>query len=454
MKIFGLEISRISKNLVPVSSDRGWINLVHESFPGAWQRNITVDQNLVTSNYALFACITLIASDLAKLRVKFIRLMKNVWQEDASNYDALLRRPNPAQNRIQFWENYFLSKLMRGNTYVLKRYDQRPQVSSLYVLDPSRVQVLVSQDGEVFYQLMQDNWSGILATNGITVPSSEIIHDRMNCLFHPLVGLSPIYAAGLAAMQGLAIQNNATKFFTNRSVPGGIITAPQTIPPETAERLKKEWNERYGPNGNDQGKTAILGDGLEFKPMAVTATDAQMLEQLKWTAEAVCSCFHVPPYKVGVGAMPSYNNIEALNLEYYSQALQSLIEAAEECLDQGLGLDAKSGVMFDVDNLARMDSKTKAETAEILGRAGVVAPNETRAKFDLPPVTGGESPLMQQQNYSLAALSKRDAKADPFASAAPKPAPTVQNSGDQANDPQQRHRRAQAFRKGFFRNVA
>ncbi|WP_416380911.1 hypothetical protein, partial [Klebsiella pneumoniae] len=34
------------------------------------------------------------------------------------------------------------------------------------------------------------------------VPAREVIHDRFNCLFHPLIGLSPIYAAGLAAMQG------------------------------------------------------------------------------------------------------------------------------------------------------------------------------------------------------------------------------------------------------------
>jgi len=44
-----------------------------------------------------------------------------------------------------------------------------------------------------------------------------------------------------------------------------------------------------------------------------------------------------------------------------------------------------------------------------------MAPNEGRAKLDLKPKTGGDSPYLQQQNYSLAALAKRDAQADPFA---------------------------------------
>jgi hypothetical protein len=55
-----------------------------------------------------------------------------------------------------------------------------------------------------------------------------------------------------------------------------------------------------------------------------------------------------------------------------------------------------------------------------------MSPNEGRAKFDLKPVAGGDNPYLQQQNYSLEALAKRDAQADPFAPntpPAPKPAP-------------------------------
>jgi hypothetical protein len=33
--------------------------------------------------------------------------------------------------------------------------------------------------------------------------------------------------------------------------------------------------------------------------------------------------------------MPPYTNVQALNVEYYSQCLQILIEAAELCLDEG-----------------------------------------------------------------------------------------------------------------------
>ena len=143
-----------------------------------------------------------------------------------------------------------------------------------------------------------------------------------------------------------------------------------------------------------------------------------MVEQLKWSAEVVCSVYHVPPYKVGVGALPSYNNVQALQCRVlFSQALQSHIEEIEELLDHALGIGWGEGLgtEFDTDTLLRMDSTTQTTVIRDAVGAGVMSPNEGRSKLDLKPVTGGESPYLQQQNYSLAALAKRDAQADPFA---------------------------------------
>ena len=148
----------------------------------------------------------------------------------------------------------------------------------------------------------------------------------------------------------------------------------------------------------------------------MTNVEGQMIENLKWSAEVVCSVYHVPPYKVGVGALPSYNNVQALNVEYYSQALQSHIEEIEELLDHALGIGwgVGLGTEFDTENLLRMDSVTQVTAIQQAVGAGVMSPNEGRAKFDFKPVEGGKSPYLQQQNYSLEALAKRDAQDDPF----------------------------------------
>lgn len=418
MKLFGFEFGKKAFSH-PSGGRGGWLPIIRESYSGAWQQNIEIDNDTALTYFAVFACMTLEASDIAKMPVRLRRKNGRIWEEaENSAWSPVIRKPNPIQNRIQFWENYILSKLSTGNVYVLMQRDNRRVVTSLYVLDPSRVQPLVSDAGEVLYRLSTDNISGI--ENEITIPASEIIHDRMNCLYHPLIGLSPLVSAGLAAMQGHNIQSDAASFFANRGIPGGILTAPGAIGDDTAARLKEHWEASY--TGTSAGKIAVVGDGLKFEAMRMTAVDSQVIEQLRWSAEVVCSVFHVPPYKIGIGQTPSYNNIQALNVEYYSQALQILIESAEICLKDGLGAPNNMDINFDLRALLKMDSASQINRLKEGVGAGLMSPDEGREELNLPPVKGGDTPYLQQQNYSLSALDERD-RNQPFAK--PVPAETI-----------------------------
>ena len=417
MRIFGLPVpftGEKQKALNSLPMDRGgWYPLIREPFSGAWQRNMEIDVDTASSFHADFACKTLIARDIAKLRVKLVEKDKNdIWSETTSPaFSPVLRRPNDYQTRNQFWECWVLSKLSRGNTYVLKVRDDRNVVTALHILDPTRVQPLVSDDGAVFYRLSSDNLAGI---EDIVVPAREIIHDRFNCLFHPLVGTPPVFASGLASMVAINGQKASALLFENASVPGGILTLPGEINQEEEQRFKEQWELRF--SRSNLGRVAVMTGGVKYEKMTMTNTEVQMIENLKWSAEVVCSVYHVPPYKVGVGALPLSNNIQSLNVEYYSQALQAQLEEIEELLDAALGIGwgVGLGTEFDTENLLRMDSITLVTTIQQAVGAGVMSPNEGRAKFDLKPVPGGAQPYLQQQNYSLEALAKRDAQDDPF----------------------------------------
>lgn len=430
MKIFGYELS--FKKALPSGSsyapgDRGWFPIIREPFTGAWQRGLELRADTQVTYHAVYACVTLIASDIAKMRLRLVEKDSDgIWNEVTaeSPYWAVLKKPNRYQNRIKFIEQWVVSKLLNGNSYVLKGRNGSGIVDQLYVLDPLRTKAMIAPDGEVYYQLSKDNLSGI-DEQTVYVPASEIIHDVMVPLYHPLCGVSPLTACGIAAAQGLAIQEHGAKFFQNGAQPSGILTAPGEIGDETASAFKKAWEENY--TGRNAGKVAVLGGGLAYQAMSMKSTDAQLIEQLKWSAETVCSAFHVPPYMIGVGNAPTYNNIEALNAQYYAQCLQAMIESIELLLDEGLALGKSTrglqlGTEFDLDDLLRMDGKTMADTEKAL--EGIKTPNESRKRMNLPPIRGGDSVYRQQQDFSLEALSKRDAQEDPFGTA-PKPAPAL-----------------------------
>ena len=414
----------------------GWFGLGPDVFQKSGQQvEVIVDR--VLSHPTVYACITLIASDVGKIGLELrMREDEGYWEITQNPaFSPVLRKPNHYQTRQQFIEHWMMSKLQRGNTYVLKVRDARRVVVKLFVLDPLRVMPLVAPDGSVFYQLNADDLSG-LPIDLPAVPASEIIHDRMECMFHPLVGTSPIFACGVAATLGLRIDQAAAKFFENMSRPSGVLTAPAAISDEVAARLKREWEQNY--TADKIGKVAVLGDSLKFESMAIDATDAQQTEQLKLSDERVCSAFHVPGFMVGVGALPSYDNVQALWQQYYNQCLQKHFEGIEAVLDEGLGIAGSNlRTEFCLDDLLRMDSKTLAEVEGLKVQRGIAAPNEARKKFNLEPAEGGDSPMVQQQNYSLAALAKRDASADPFGkapAAAPAPPPADPNA-DPAEDP-------------------
>jgi HK97 family phage portal protein len=447
MKLFGFELTRSRKsanyNLTPYGG--GWFPIIREPFRGAWQRNQEiVDPSVnILSFHAVYACVSLIAADIAKLSINLEGKDGNgIWSSIANPaFSPVLRKPNDYQNAVQFIQQWVMSKLLNGNAYVLKERDNRGIVTRLYVLDPFRIRPAVGPDGSVYYNIGADPLSGV--TQDLEgIPADEVIHDVMSPLFHPLCGVSPITACALAASQGLNIQRNSDRFFRNGAQPSGIITAPAQISQDVATRIKTHWEQNY--SGDNVGRVAVLGDGLAYQSISVNAVDAQLIEQLKWSAETVCSVFHVPTYMVTAAELPrGITNVESLAQLYLDQCLQIHIKSIEVALDVGLGLVADGPqamrVRFDLDDLLRMDTATKVEAVTNAIKGGLMKPNEGRAKFDLPPVTGGDEVYLQQQNYSLAALAKRDAKADPFATgsgAAPASAPAPADNPPPADEAQ------------------
>ena len=237
-----------------------------------------------------FACISTISQDIGKLPLDLKKKDGAIWVKTKDKNLKFLVKPNPFQTMQQFLEYWIISKITRGNTYVFKRRDAFGKILHLTVLNPDNVMPLISDSGDVFYRIGIDRLAGQMES--IILPASEIIHDRENCLYHQLVGISRIQAANNAAVQGTEIQKYGSSFFHNMGRPSGILTAPGKIEEADAKKIQAAWNENY--SGNNIGKTAVLGGDMKYVAMSIPASDAQMIEQHKWSAEICCSVMKVP----------------------------------------------------------------------------------------------------------------------------------------------------------------
>lgn len=417
-------VTATPRSAISLRTDSVWHDITPAQPPGYFQMDINVRPETVLSYPSVFACVSLIYNDIGKLRTRLMALQESgIWLETSNPaYSPVLRRPNHYQNQIQFKQWWICSKLVWGNAYVLKVRDGRGVVVSMLILDPGLVQPLIAPDGSIFYQLGQDNLSGLPQAT-VFVPASEIIHDRMNCMFHPLVGVSPLFAASLPASGGLEMLRDSRRFFNQGAKPSGLLISPGEISTETATELRDYWNNNFtGPNA---GKVAVVGDNLRYEPIRMTASDAQTKEQITLTSEMVAQVFHVPAFKVG-GPIPAGQKVGDLNQIYFNDALHSLIEEMELCLDEGLSLPAGYRTELELENLLRMDPATQADVLSKLVQGSIKVINEARRDLNLKPLEGGDTVYMQQQDYPLdqVRLNTLPPSSPPPAPAAPEPAPT------------------------------
>ena len=405
MRIFGLEIRRAEKALHAVSDWRGGWRTINEPFTGAWQQNCEEKQGTLLCYPTLYACLDSISSDVGKLPFTLQQLQANgIWKYvENSAYSPVLRKPNHYQTQQQFRESWIMSKLIHGNTYVLKGRDERGVVTRLYVLDPNRVLPMVSDTGDVFYQLNYPTSDNLLPRDypaeNIVVPAREIIHDRLNTFHHQLIGVPPVCAAHWPAVKNMKILRNATTFFANGANPGGILTAPAGMSETDAGQVRDYWNSNF--QGENSGKVAVIGADMKFTAFAFKSADSQMVEQMRYSDEQICQPFGVPPFIVGIGSIPAGMKVDDMMGLYYQRALQKHIEAMENLLDEGLGISRPLGVELDLEPLLRMDPQRRAEVWGKLTNDGIAAPNEARLPFNLPPLEGGDTVYMQQQDFPL-----------------------------------------------------
>lgn len=376
----------------------------HEPYAGAWQESSRTGSGACApksslAHSAVYTCINNISSDLAKLTLRVMRPRAlpagsptSLEEHSLHPIAALLKKPNRYQTSYQFLQYYFMSKLYRGNTYILLFRDGRGVPDQMHILHPDDTTVVLDTEGDVWYRIKATPLNRLGEDQ--YVPSRNVIHDRAVCLFHPLVGVSPLFAAGVSASIGNSITSNSDMFFKNMSRSSGVLTSPGEIPKPIADRLKAEWDNNY--NGLGFGKVAVLGSGLEWKPLTINAVDAQLVEQLRFSVEDVARVYRVPYFMLAESKQTHRSSEQSARL-YFQGCLSSHIESAEQCFTGKFELSGGSVVRFDTSSLFRLETDLRFESHQKALTSGIKSINEVRAEEDLPPVKGGESPRLQMQ---------------------------------------------------------
>ena len=392
--------------------------------PGSWQMNTNAPRRgqELTAFSAVYACVNTISSDIAKLPIEIYEVdlddgARTVRRRDY--YAALLRRPNQYQTGADFMQAYVQSYLLQGNSYAwIASRNKRGEPETLHVLNPHKVKPMITDAGLIFYECGEDFLAGMPQDQ--RVPERDMIHHRLPLLpGYPLVGVTPIFAAAASSALGLQILQDSQQFFGNASRPSGLLSTEQHISKELADRYKQEWDDSY--RGQEFGKTALLGGGMRWQPLTITAQDAQLIEQLRYAVEDVARVFRVPPFMLGDMSKVSYRNTEQLNRTYLSGCLSWHLEALQQRFEYAFGFEPQFQIRFDLSTMLRTELDVRYAAYQQGLAGGWLAANEVRAQEGLPPVDGGDEPRVQMQYVPLSEANGPPPAPEPAPSADPPP---------------------------------
>lgn len=327
---------------------------------------------------AVFACVQIISETIATLPPSVYRLPDGGGRIAVPNHavSRVLASPNEWQTAPEFLETLIAHCLLRGNGYAEIVRNGRGEPVALNPLHPDSVSVLKLASGRLVYDVVDVNGAKrrLLA--------DEILHlkDRSD---DGIVGKSRLQRARETFATASATERFAGNVFKNGASLSGVLSHPEQLGDEAAQRLRTSFDAIYKGSDN-AGKIAILEEGLKFQAISVSPDDAQMLESRRFGVENIARIFRVPPPVLGDLSNGSYSNVTELGRWFHQHTIMPWLVKLERLIERALFSDASRSsheVEFDCDLLVRGDMLQRFQSYRIGREVGLYSANDLR-KFE------------------------------------------------------------------------
>lgn len=331
---------------------------------------------------AVRGCVAAIAETLAGLPLVLYRRLPDGGKERAADhplYILLHDAPSDLASSFEFRREMQADLLLHGRAFAFIGRTGGT-IIELLQLEPQLVAIDRATDGEPSYR--------------VTDPQGGQRSYGRDAILHleALGGHSPVMLAREAIGLALLLEEHGARLFAAGAKPGGVLETDKALTPTVIERLKASFEGGFAGSTNS-GRTAILEDGLKFKPLTLTSTDAQYLELRKFQNAEIARAFRVPLHKIGELDRATFSNIEHQSIEFVTDCIMPWLKLWEGAIRRSLLTEEERGEYFAEflgDDLMRGDIKSRYEAYSQAILNGVLSPNEVRARENLPPYDGGD----------------------------------------------------------------
>lgn len=341
----------------------------------------------------VYRCVEVISDSVAQLPLEPYKIDADGYRlkfTSHPSYRILNKEPNNRMTRFTFIKTLVVSTLLKGNGFAYIERDNKGNAIALHYIPSELVTIIPPTTiGEnVMY-----NVTGL----SNSVESCNMIH-ILNFSYDGITGISTLSHAKNTLGLAMDSESHASGFFKGGANLAGILTVQSTLTSKQKQDLKTSWQTAFSPTTGQPNGVAVLEGNMEFKPITVNPSDAQLLETREFNVIDICRFFGVSPVKAFDLSKSSYNTVEATNLSFLTDTLSPLLEKIELEFERKIYKPSEKesiDVRFDTSRLLRADKQSLANYYSTLFNIGVVSLNEIRKELDLASVEGGDNHFVQ-----------------------------------------------------------
>ena len=356
--------------------------------------SLTTEKTMQLS--AVYRCVDVVTDGAACMPINVTRFSeKEGWTVDIKHphHNLLNLSPNPMMTRFTFIKTLVTKVLLDGNGYARIHRDGSGNPIRLELIVTTVTVYKLTDGSGLVYRISKGDASGDYEV----IDGEDMIH-ILNFTYDGCIGVSTLTHAAQTTSLADSAEKQAKGFFTGGANLSGVLKVAGKITPEKAAAMKTAWSSAFETAEGAPAGVAVIEAGTEFQPVTVNPKDAQMLESRQFSVVEICRFFGVDPSKAFDTNGRSYNSVEAGQLAFLTDTMQSLVAKIENEFNRKLWRPSEKSVTkvrFDTDELLRTDSDSQANYMMKMFQIGAYTSNEVRMRIGNTKVEGGDIPYVQ-----------------------------------------------------------
>ncbi|MBH4736665.1 phage portal protein [Staphylococcus aureus] len=383
-------VTRIKKKLIDNWIDQSTSKL-YDFSPWKNKSFWGVINNTLETNETIFSAITKLSNSMASLPLKMHEDYKVVNTEVS---DLLTVSPNNSLSSFDFINQIETIRNEKGNAYVLIERDIYHQPSKLFLLNPDVVEMLIeNQSRELYYSIHA------ATGNKLIVHNMDMLHFKHIVASNMVQGISPI-----DVLKNTTDFDNAVRTFnlTEMQKPDSfMLKYGSNVGKEKRQQVLEDFKQYYEENGG----ILFQEPGVEIEPLPKKYVSEDIVASENLTRERVANVFQLPSVFINARSNTNFAKNEELNRFYLQHTLLPIVKQYEEEFNRKLltktDREKNRYFKFNVKSYLRADSATQVEVYFKAVRSGYYTINDIREWEDLPPVEGGDKPLISGDLYPI-----------------------------------------------------